>query len=61
MVVFLVWGICIWDIADVGVFCFGYIVFGMLLMLVFFVSGICVWDVADVGVFRFGYLFLGHC
>ena len=42
MVVFSVWGICIWDVADVGVFRFG----------------ICVWDVADVGVFRFGTLLM---
>ena len=25
MLVFLVWGICIWDFADVGVFSLGYL------------------------------------
>ena len=54
MLVFLVLGICVWDVSDVGVF-------GMLLMLVFLVWGICIWDIADVGVFSFGYLCLGRC
>ena len=28
MLVFLVWGICIWDVADVGVFSLGYLYLG---------------------------------